>query len=75
MYFECIHIDTVGPYPESEGIRYILTVVDALTKYLVLIPLKSKDPLEIARAFTNGFIYKEGTPRQIISDEGGKFVN
>jgi len=73
--FERVHMDIVGPYPESEGFRYILTVVDALTKYLFAIPLKSKDSLEVAKAFMNGFIYKEGTPRQIISDGGGEFVN
>ncbi|XP_047489159.1 uncharacterized protein LOC125039363 [Penaeus chinensis] len=73
--FERVHMDIVGPYPESEGFRYILTVVDALTKYLVAIPLKSKDSLEVAKAFMNGFIYKEGTPRQVIPDGGGEFVN
>lgn len=30
--FERVLMDLVGPYPESEGFRYILTVVYALTK-------------------------------------------
>lgn len=38
--FERVRTDIVGPYPESEGFRYILTLVDALTKYVIAIPLK-----------------------------------
>ncbi|XP_063614934.1 uncharacterized protein LOC134788023, partial [Penaeus indicus] len=72
--FERVHMDIVGLYPESEGFRYILTVVDALTKYLVAVPSKSKDSSEVARAFTGGFLYKEGTPHQIISDGGREFI-
>lgn len=73
--FEHVHMDIVGPYPETEGFRYILAVVDALTKYLIAIPLKSQDSLEVARAFTNGFIYKEGPPRQIISEQTISYFN
>lgn len=68
-------MDVVGPYPKSEGFRYILAVVDALTKYPFAIPLKSKASLEVAMAFTNGFIYEDGTPRQIISNGGREVVN
>lgn len=68
-------MDAVGPYPKSESFRYILSVVDALTKYPVAIPLKSKASLEVAMAFANEFIYEEGTPRQIISDGGREVVN
>lgn len=49
-------MDITGPYPESEGFHHILTIVDALTKYFVAIPLKSKHSFEVAREFTNGFI-------------------
>lgn len=47
--FKCVHTDIVNPYQGSVGFRYIVTVVDELTKYLVPIPLKSKESLEAAR--------------------------
>lgn len=69
-------MDAVGPYPKSESFRYILSVVDALTKYPVAIPLKSKASLEVAMAFTNGFIYEEvPSSYMIISDGGREVVN
>lgn len=54
-HIERVHMDIRGLYLESEGFRYIFTVVNTLTKSYVAIPLKSKDSLEIGRAFTQTF--------------------
>ncbi|XP_037773350.1 uncharacterized protein LOC119569110 [Penaeus monodon] len=55
--------------------KYILTVVDALTKYLYTAPLKSKEASEVARAFISTIVTNEGAPSQVISDGGGEFLN
>ena len=29
--FDSLHVDTVGPFPESQGYTYLLTIVDRFT--------------------------------------------
>lgn len=73
--FQRVHMDLIGPFPLSGEFKYILTVVDALTKYLYTAPLKSKEAGEVARAFISSVVASEGTPSQVITDGGGEFLN
>ena len=70
-----IQIDLIGPLPIStEGYEYILTVVDILTSYTVLRPLKNRDMESIARAMWIIFC-EYGTVKILQSDNGPEFVN
>jgi len=73
--FQRVHMDLVGPFPVAEGFKYILTVVDALTKYLYAAPLKTKEAPEVARAFIETVVMNEGAPGHIVTDGGREFVN
>jgi hypothetical protein len=52
--FEKCSIDTVGPFsPSGLQYRYILTVQDELSKFLIAIPLEDQTSEQVAKAFVN----------------------
>ena len=55
--------------------KYILTVLDMFSRYVIAVPLKTKRAKDVANAlFTNVFAV-HGLPTRIRSDEGREFVN
>ena len=71
-----VHIDLCGPLDRSSGGHaYILLVVCAFSKYITLIPLKSKTAQEVGQELVNKHIHIFGPPRVLVSDQGTEFVN
>lgn len=71
-----IIIDTIGPLPKSfNGNHYAVTIVDDLTKYLVMIAIPNKEAKTVARAIFDNYILIYGPMRTIISDCGTEYVN
>jgi hypothetical protein len=55
----------VGPLsPSMTGNRYILTVQDELSKFLIVVPLSEQTAEEIAKAFVNNVILIYGIPHK-----------
>ena len=74
--FERVHIDLLTNFSESNrSHKHLLVIVDALTRYSVLIPLRTKTGDECASQFYNEFICRYGLPEQIITDSGREFNN
>ena len=64
------HTDCLGPLENSsDQYRHVLVLIDAFTKYCVLLPLKSAKADETKLAFQH-FISIFGTPKQLIMDAG-----
>ncbi len=73
---EIVHMDLVGPLPEStDGFRYLLTIQDRFTKYIRAIPLVKADAPAVALGFINHWIYLFGTPEKVITDRGSEFIS
>ena len=72
-----VHVDLTGPLPTTKGgkRRYIMVIKDYLTKYVWLIPLRTKTAQEVAEAFVGDFICQAGVPGRVVSDRGNEFVN
>ena len=71
-----VHVDLTGPLPKTKaGHLYVMVIKDYLTKYVWLVPLKSKGAVEIAEAFVGEFICQAGVPGRVVSDRGNEFVN
>jgi exodeoxyribonuclease III len=71
-----VHVDLTGPLPLTKlKNRYIMVVKDYLTKYVWLIPLKTKTASEVAEAFVGEFVCQAGVPGRLVSDRGNEFVN
>ena len=58
----------------NKGVKYLLTVVDVLSKYAWVVPMKNKTGAEQKRAFES--ILKEGRkPLRLQTDKGSEFYN
>ena len=74
--FARVHMDLIGPLNTStEGYKYILTCVDACTRYLVAGALRSKNADEVVEAFLKEFVCKHGVPEWLVTDNGSEFLN
>jgi cleavage and polyadenylation specificity factor subunit 1 len=71
--FRDIHVDVVGPLPESHGHKYLLTCVDRFTRWPEAIPMGNTDAETCARALWYGWISRFGTPDSITCDRGRNF--
>lgn len=74
--FDFIQIDTIEPTRRSiNNFQYAVTLVDELSKFLVLIPVTDKSAKTVARAIFEKFILVYGSMKAITSDLGTEYVN
>lgn len=73
--FQTVHVDHYGPLEKtSRGYKFILSVVDAFTKFIKFYPCKSTKSEETIRHLKDYFrTYSK--PRRIISDRGTAFTS
>jgi len=75
-----IHADLVGPLPEGKnsrnqrGFQYILSVVNAATRYLWLLPIRHKTAECVAATLFDEVISRVSVPSSILTDQGGEFA-
>jgi hypothetical protein len=70
-----LHADMVGPLRSITDHRWVLSMVDALTKWTVLIPLFTKEAAEVAAAIVNHWILPIGTVEHLFTDQGSEFCS
>lgn len=58
----------------NKGYKYLLTVVDALSKFAWVVPLKNKTGSQVVEAFRSIF-RRERKPIQLQTDQGKEFYN
>ncbi|GJX15882.1 reverse transcriptase domain-containing protein [Tanacetum coccineum] len=72
--FDVWGIDFMGPFPSSNGNKYILVAVDYLSKWVEAKALPTNDARVIVK-FLKSLFARFGTPRAIISNRGTHFCN
>ncbi|GJS59501.1 reverse transcriptase domain-containing protein [Tanacetum coccineum] len=72
--FDVWGIDFMGPFPSSQGNRYILVAVDYVSKWIEVKALPTNDARVVCK-FLQKLFSRFGTPRTIISDRGTHFCN
>nr|GEX86438.1 reverse transcriptase domain-containing protein [Tanacetum cinerariifolium] len=72
--FDVWGIDFMGPFPSSKGNKYILVVVDYLSKWVEAKALPTNDARVVVK-FLKSLFSRFGTPKAIISDRGTHFYN
>jgi transposase InsO family protein len=69
-----VAMDIVGPVTESyRGNKYILVLMEYVTRYVIAFPLKETTAQTIVKKFIKHVITKEGIPAQILTDQGSNF--
>ncbi len=69
-----IHADLFGPLKTSDsGKNFILFMMDALTKYVKLVPLPSKEANTVANTIFDKWYCHFEAPLNIITDQGKEF--
>lgn len=72
--FQIVHIDHLGPFGTSTtGNKYLLVLVDNLTKYTLLYPCRSTDTGGVLKRLSK-FCDERGIPDRIVSDRGTCFT-
>ncbi|GJX74691.1 reverse transcriptase domain-containing protein [Tanacetum coccineum] len=74
MIFDVWGIDFMGPFPSSQGNKYILVAVDYLSKWVEAKALPTNDARVVVK-FLKSLFARFGTPRAIISDRITHFCN
>ena len=74
--FDIVAIDLVGPCSQTlDGNKYILTMLDVFTRWVIAVPIPSKESRIIANGLYRHLLTKHGCPSKIYSDRGSEFVN
>ena len=66
-------VDVQGIAKYNNKMKYLLTVIDSLSKYAFVVPLKDKSGHSIVKGFTG--IFKTRQPRKLRTDKGKEFLN
>ena len=77
--FRHLTLDFIGPLPVCKirdyNFRFILQVVDRLTKRVWIAALERPSAQETAEAFLNNVVRFAGLPDSLISDQGRAFID
>jgi len=73
--FQHVHMDIVGPYPSSQGKRYIFTFIDRYTRWPEAIPTSSITAEALANCFVTHWVSRYGCPSEITSDRGTQYTS
>ena len=69
--FDMDLMDVSRQQSDNDGVRYILTAIDILSKFAFMVPLKNKDGKTVAAAAKR--IFEQRKPQVVCSDLGSEF--
>lgn len=75
--FDKIYIDLVGPLPLTEpgGNKYILSMVDDLTRFVEFTAIPNQEAKTVAKALYEGILCRYTIPKAIVTDNGANFIS
>ena len=73
--FSELQIDVVGPMPQSENMKYLLTIIDGTTRWIEAVPMPEATSDNCCKAFLRGWVQHFGLPSRAQSDNGNAFVS
>ena len=74
MPFERVAMDVVNIGRSSSGNDKVLTMICCFSRYCRLVAIPDKKPETIIKAFNTAWVCTFGTPKTILTDNGGEFV-
>ena len=73
--FDTVAVDVLQLPMSHQGSGYVLVCVDHFSRFVVLVPLKSKTAEAVAYALVMNLICPYTTPKVLLSDNGTEFKN
>ena len=73
--FDVWGIDFMGPFPSSLGYKYILVMVDYVSKWVEAMPTLTNDARVVKKILQKVIFPRFGTLRALVSDGGSHFYN
>jgi hypothetical protein len=74
--FQKLGIDLAGPLPKTkQHHKYLLVIIDYLTKWVEAIPLHDNTSGTVAKVFYQEIICRHGCPLEVTTDGGPSFLN
>ncbi|GFT68964.1 retrovirus-related Pol polyprotein from transposon 17.6 [Trichonephila clavipes] len=71
---ETCHIDIFGPLKTTpKGNSYVLSMIDAFTKYIHIVPLPDIKSSTISKAFFDNYLVHRGCPHKLVVDNAAYF--
>ena len=73
-----VAVDLMGPFgrsPTERGNRYVLVVLDLLTKSVELAAIPCKSAEAVCQALVEVLVYRHGIPESLLTDRGLEFEN
>jgi len=70
-----IHVDLIGPLPESEGNCYILMCVDRFPRWFTASALPTQDVQTVISAFLRNWVSNYGAPLKCVTDQAKIFLS
>ena len=71
------HMDHHGPFPKSQGKRYILVLIDSTSMWPELIAVEDTSAETVVRALFDNVIARHGVPSgmSVLTDNGSAFIS
>jgi hypothetical protein len=73
--FDVWGIDFMGPFPNSEGCKYILVAINYVSKWVEDLPCRAADAMHSKKMFHEVIFPRYGVPRIVISYGGSHFID
>jgi len=76
LRYSHVHVDLVGPLPQSaEGHTHLLTVIDRTTRWPEVLPIKGTTAQVVADGFVQVWVSRFGVPAVVTTDRGAQFLS
>jgi transposase InsO family protein len=66
-------LDLTGPFPVSNGFKYLFTALCPFSKYGVAVPIRNKEAATVARVLVDHVFLKWGLCFEVLTDQGKEF--
>ncbi|VDK42546.1 unnamed protein product [Dibothriocephalus latus] len=73
--FHHVHLDLVGPLPQSRGFTHMLIAVDRFTRWPIAFPTSNTSADNIVMVLLTPWIANFGVPATITADRGSQFTS